>query len=167
MPPSVWFRRSRHISSSPLQQTDSKFPLQLWDCLTPQVENTLNMLRPLQINPAKLAYEAIHGHYDWNHYPLTPPGCKAVIYKSPKFRGSWGGRGTDTWYVGPFLDHCRCNHFFVPKTHAYRISGSAELFPQHCQVPFLMWNEHLQEVIDELVKTFQEMLPEKQSRVLT
>jgi hypothetical protein len=30
-----------------LATTDSDFPLQLWDRLTPQVENTLNMLRVL------------------------------------------------------------------------------------------------------------------------
>ena len=54
-----------------------------------------------------------------------------------------------------------------PKTQAYRISGSAKLFPQHYQMPFLMWNEHLQEVIDELVTTIKEMDPSKQARVLT
>ncbi len=32
-----------HIISA-LATTNSKFPLQLWDYLTPQVENTLNML---------------------------------------------------------------------------------------------------------------------------
>jgi hypothetical protein len=31
---------------SALATTDSKFPLQLWDRLAPQVETTLNMLRP-------------------------------------------------------------------------------------------------------------------------
>jgi hypothetical protein len=30
-----------------------------------------------------------------------------------------------------------------------------------------MWNEHLQEVIDELVTTLQEMPPEKHTRELT
>ncbi len=123
---------------SALATTDSEFPLQLWDCLTPQVENTLNMLCLSQIDPSKLAYKAIHGHYDWNRYPLAPPGCKAVIYKSPKSRGSWGSHSTDAWYVGPSLNHYQCNHFFVPKTRAYRISGSAELFSQHCQVTFFM-----------------------------
>jgi hypothetical protein len=52
------------------------------------------------------------------------------------------------------------------ETRAYQISGSADFFPQHCQVSFLMWNQHLQGVIDELVTTFQEMPPEKQTCVL-
>jgi hypothetical protein len=32
---------------SALPTTDSKFSFQVWDCLTPQVENTLNMSRPI------------------------------------------------------------------------------------------------------------------------
>ncbi len=65
---------------SALATTDSKFPLQLWDCLTQQVETTLNMLCPSRLDPTMAAYEALHGPYDWNRFPLAPPGCKAVIY---------------------------------------------------------------------------------------
>jgi hypothetical protein len=46
-------------------------------------------------------------------------------------------------------------------------SSLEELFPQHCQVPFLMWNKHLKEVIDKLVITIQEMPPNKCNHVLT
>jgi hypothetical protein len=126
---------------SALATTDSKFPLQLRDRLTNQVKTTLNMLRPFRINPLMAAYKAVHSPYNWNHFPLAPPGCKAVIYKAPELHGLWASHGTDAWYIGPLMDHYQCNHYFVPKTRAYRISGLAELFPQHCQVPFLMWNE--------------------------
>ncbi len=124
--------------------TDSNFLLQLWDQLTPQVETTLNMLHQSRIDPNMSAYEAVHGPYDWNCFPLAPPGCKAVIYKAPESRGSWACYGTDAWYVGPSLDHYQCNHYFVPDTRAYRVLGSAELFPQHCQILFLLWNENFQ-----------------------
>jgi hypothetical protein len=70
-----------------LATTDSKFPLQLWDRLTPQVENTLNMLRPLHVNPDISAYEAIYSPYNWNHFLLALPGCKAVVYTFPKTQG--------------------------------------------------------------------------------
>jgi hypothetical protein len=84
----------------------------------------------------------------------------------PETRGLLASRGTDAWYVSPSLDHYHCNHYFVPETHAYRISGSAELFPQYCQVPFLLWNKHLQEVIDELVTTLGEMSPSKRAHLM-
>jgi hypothetical protein len=125
------------------------------------------MLRPSCLDPTKSAYEAILGPYDWNRFLLAPPGCKAVIYKSPEAQGSWASRGTNAWCIGPSMEHYQCNHFFVPETRAYRISGSAELFPQHCQLPFLQWNKHLQEVINKLVTTVRKMPPEKQTRVIT
>ncbi len=142
---------------SALATTDSKSPLHLWDRLAPQVENTLNMLHPSCINPKMLTYKAIYGPYNRKRFPLTLPGCKAVIYKSPETHTSWGSCGTNEWYVGPSLNHYRCNHYFVPKTWAYCISGSCKLFHQHCQVPFLMGNKHLQEVINKLVTKLQEI----------
>jgi hypothetical protein len=50
---------------------------------------------------------------------------------------------------------------------AYWISGSAKLFPQHCQVPFLLQNKHMQEVFDKLATTLHEMPPEKRTCVVT
>jgi hypothetical protein len=41
--------------------TDSKFPLQLWDRLTPQVQYTINMLDALRIDPTVLAYKILNG----------------------------------------------------------------------------------------------------------
>jgi hypothetical protein len=78
-----------------LATTDSDFPLQLWDKITPQVQDTLNMMRTSRVDPAKLAYEILNGPYDWNRYPLAPLGCKAVIYEDGDTRGSWASRGVD------------------------------------------------------------------------
>ena len=64
---------------SALVTTNSKFPLQLWDKLTSQVKNTLTLMQASRIYPNILAYEAIWGPYDWNRFPLAPPGCKAVM----------------------------------------------------------------------------------------
>jgi hypothetical protein len=90
---------------SALATTDSEFPLQLWNRLTPQVEHTLNMLPPSCLDPTKSAYEAIHSLYDWNRFPLAPPGCKAVIYKSLEALGPWASRGTNALCIGPLMEH--------------------------------------------------------------
>ncbi len=118
-------------------------------------------------NPNISAYEAVHGPYNWNHFLLAPPGCKAVVYKSPETQGLWGSRGIDAcWCIGPSLDQYQCNHFFILETQAYQIFGSAKLFPQHCQVPFLLWNKHLHEVTDKLVTMLKELPGPKRSSVL-
>jgi hypothetical protein len=113
-----------------------------------------------------LAYEAIDGPYDWNRFPLAPLGCKAIIYKSTEAWGLWGTRGTDAWYLGPLVDHYRCNHYFVPKTQVYWISGSAELFPQHCQVPFIEGSVTRSDKRND-INTNQNVGKNRQRRVLT
>ena len=117
---------------SALAATNRDFPVQLWDRLAPQVQDTLNLLCASRIDPTKSAYEIINSPYNWNQYPLALLGCKAVIYKDGNTRGSWASRGADGWYLGPSADHYQCNLYFVPETRAYRILGSTELFPQHC-----------------------------------
>jgi hypothetical protein len=47
-----------------LATTNSDFPLQLWDKITPQVHNTLNLMRASRINLAISAYKALNGPYD-------------------------------------------------------------------------------------------------------
>ncbi len=133
-----------------LATTDNNFPLQLWDKLAPQVQDTLNLLRTSRKNPDISAYEALNGPYDWNRNPLAPPGCKTIIYKAPAVQGSWASCGTDAWYLSPSKDHYQCNLFCVPETRAYQVSGSVELFPQHCQVPNLSRDEHLKALTEEL-----------------
>jgi hypothetical protein len=71
-----------------LATTDSDFPLQLWDKIAPQVQDTLNMMRASRIDPTISVYEQLNGPYDWNRYPLAPLGCKAVIYEDGNTRGS-------------------------------------------------------------------------------
>jgi hypothetical protein len=112
-----------------LATTDSNFPIQLWDKLTLQVQNTLNMMRASQVIPAILAYKALNGLYNLNQYPFSPLGCKAVIYEDGDTRGLWASRGVDGWYLGHSLNHYQCKVYYVPKTQAYCISGSTELFP--------------------------------------
>ncbi len=133
-----------------LATMDSNFSLQLWDRLNLQVQDTLNLLRASWIDPTKSAYEILNGQYDWNRYPLAPHGCKAVVYEDGDTRGLWESRSVDAFYLGPAIDHYQCDHYYIPKTWAYRISGSSELFPRHCQLPLLTPHQHLRALTDEL-----------------
>jgi hypothetical protein len=109
----------KDVFISALATTDCDFPHQLWDKLTPQVINTLNILRASCIDSIKLAYEILYGPCDWNRYPLAPLGCKAVVYKDGYTRGPWALRGVDGWYLGPSMDHYRCDLYYIPETHGY------------------------------------------------
>ncbi len=135
---------------SALATTDQDFPLQLWDRLTPQVITTLNLMRASRIDPTKSAHKVLFGPYDWNRYPLAPLGCKAVVYEDGDTRGSWASQGVNGWYLGPSKDHYRCDVYYIPETRGYRVSGSTELFPQHCQLPDMTPHQHFLALIDEM-----------------
>jgi hypothetical protein len=152
---------------SALATTDSNFLLQLWDKLTPQVQDTLNLLRTSRIDPSKLAYEILNGPYGWNRYPLAPLGCKAGVYEDGNTCGLWALQGIDVWYLGPSKDHYQCDLYYIIETQAYRTSGSTKLFPQHCQLPDMTPHQHLHALTDELAdKTPQASTTPKGKRLL-
>ena len=84
---------------SGLCTTDVDFPVQLWDQLAPQAHDTLNLMRQSRVDPTKSAYDVLEGPYDWNKYPLAPPGCKAIIHEAAESRASWAPIGMDAWYL--------------------------------------------------------------------
>jgi hypothetical protein len=135
-----------------LATTENDFPLQLWDKIMPQVQDTLNLMQASQINPAISADKALNGLYDWNQCPLAPLGCKAVVYKAGNTRGSWALQGVAGWYLSPLMDHYRCALYYIAKTQAFQILGSTKLFPQHCQMPNMTPHQHFRALTDELAE---------------
>ncbi len=47
-----------------LDTTDVNFPVQLWNKLTPQVQDSINLLRRSRIKPKVSVYEALESPYD-------------------------------------------------------------------------------------------------------
>ncbi len=88
---------------------------------------------------------------------MAPLGTKAVIYEDANTRASWAPHGLDAWLLGPSKDHYRCNLYNVPETKGYRISGSADLFPQHCIAPAFTPVTHMQELSTKLQETLATM----------
>ncbi len=115
-----------------LQITDSEFPIQLWNKLAPQVQDCINLLCCSRISPTKLAHETLEGPYDHNRNPLAPLSTRAIIYEDSDTRASWALHGLGVWYLGPSKDHYQCHIYYVHETRGYRVSRSAEFFPQHC-----------------------------------
>jgi hypothetical protein len=70
-----------------LATTDSNFPLQLWDRLTQQNQDTLKILRTLHIDLSISAYEISNGPYGlktdtpWPPWVARPSSTKMVTHK--------------------------------------------------------------------------------------
>ena len=92
-----------------LGTTNADFPIQLWDKLAPQLQDSINILCQSRVRPDISAYKALEGPYDWNRYPMAPPGTKAIIHKDSDTRASWAPHGLDAWLLSPSKDHYRCH----------------------------------------------------------
>jgi hypothetical protein len=101
-----------HIIAT-LGSTDPSFPLYLWDEVLPQLNITINLLRPFQDNTKISAYAGIHGHqFDFISHPLAPTGTKVLIHETPQVRQSWAAHGIKGYYIGPALKHYRSYSLF-------------------------------------------------------
>jgi hypothetical protein len=94
-------------------------------------------------------------------------GTKAVIYEDANTRALWASHGLDAWLLEPSKDHYCCNLYYVPEMKGYRISGSADLFPQHCIVPVFTPVMHVQELSTELQEILATMRCKKRTLLKT
>jgi hypothetical protein len=56
-----------------LGTTDANFSIQSWDKLTPQVQDSINLLHCSRIHPDHSSYKNLKRPYNWNRYPMPPP----------------------------------------------------------------------------------------------
>ena len=68
---------------SVLATADPNFPISEWDWLLPQVEMTLNLLRPDRCNPKLSSYSYLNGFHNFAKTPLAPAGTKVIIHMKP------------------------------------------------------------------------------------
>ena len=84
---------------------------------------------------------------------MAPLGTKAVIYEDADTRTSWARHSLDACFLRPFKGQYWCNLYYIPETKGYRLSGSADLFPQHCIAPAFTPVTRVQELLMELQDT--------------
>jgi hypothetical protein len=134
--------------------------------MTEQAQDTLNLLQTSRHDPTKSAYGQLNGPFDFNKWPMAPPGTKAVIWENPTTSQSWAPRGIDAWYIRPSKDPYRLYKFYCPETKAMRVNGSAQFFPQHCKLPTLNLTQHANAVADELFESLEKLKKEKRRPLL-
>ena len=72
-----------------LSTTNENFPMNLWDELLPQIEITINLLRPFGPDKSISAYHGINGKvFDFLRHPIAPFGTLVMIHNSPQNRES-------------------------------------------------------------------------------
>jgi hypothetical protein len=99
-----------------LATVDPDFPAHLWDRLLPQAEITLNLLRESWLHPQLPAAAHYHGLIDYNRTSIGPPGCKIIAHEKPAQRRAWAAHGQPGWYLGPAMQHYRCQNVYITAT---------------------------------------------------
>ena len=95
----------------------------------------LNMLRTCRRDPTISAYKALNGSFDYNRTSLAPLGFLAVLYDDPTNRNNFAPHCTDAMYVALSMLHYGNGKYWVPSTQKMRISISAKIYPEHCELP--------------------------------
>jgi hypothetical protein len=74
---------------SGIASANPDFPLQLWDCLWPQAEMTLNLLRTSRQHPQLSAPAHYNSMIYYTKTDLAPPGCNIIAHEKPSQRRTW------------------------------------------------------------------------------
>ena len=106
---------------------DKDCPANLWPRYNAQIELTLNLLRLAPSGTS--SWEAMHGPYDFNAFPIAPIGIKVVAHVPPLEQATWAQHGLIGYYVGPAAEHYRCFQIWIESTKTIRISDCVEWFP--------------------------------------
>ena len=144
VPPHIYHRNSteRAIRNfkdhfiAGLASTHKIFPLHLWCQLLPHAILTLNLLRKSRMNPKLSEYDQLHGEFNYNVTPLTPPSTQIIFHEKPTVRVIWASHGVKVWYLGPYMDHCRCHCVYINKTRGERDSYCVEFFTHNTPTPY-------------------------------
>jgi hypothetical protein len=134
---STW---KNHFIAS-LCSVDQDFPLHLWDCLLPQAELTLSLVRDSRLYPKLSAWAQLHGTFDYNRTPLAPPGIRVLVHEKSDDRITWSPHATDGWYTKPVLESYRCFQVWIWETQAACICNTISWFPTKVTMPLALSND--------------------------
>ena len=94
------------------------FPISYWCRLLPQIDLSVNIVRPCRQNPKLSAWAAMEGEFHFDSRPITSLGTAVLIYKHPGNRTTFGHNTKKSWYIGPCLNHYRTFKTILPSTGA-------------------------------------------------
>jgi hypothetical protein len=121
-----------------LAGVDDSFPMQLWDRLLPQAILTLNLLCQSNTVPTILAWQYVHGNFDYNKIPLAPLGCAVQLYQSSEKQASWAANTIDGWYLQTLPEHYQCHIIYVKQTKSKRVSDTVFFKTKFITQPTMM-----------------------------
>ena len=72
----------KYHSIAGISSTETRFPMNLWCRIIPQVTMKINTMRPCRRNSTMLAYIALEGKFDFNKIPRVPLGINVIVHEN-------------------------------------------------------------------------------------
>ena len=135
---------------STLASLPTNFPLALWCRLLPQIDLSVNIVRPNRLNPKLSAWAAMEGDFHFDKTPIAPPGSEMVIHEKPSRRSTFGSNAKKAWYLGPCLDHYRTFKGLLPSTGGERMSDTVKFRHHAIAIPELTPADRILEAAKQL-----------------
>lgn len=141
---------------STLALLPSTFLIGFWCRLIPQVNLSVNLLRPCRQNPKLSAWAAMQGEFHFGAMSIAPPGSEMYMHDKPNRRRSWGYNAKKAWYIGPSLDHYRSFRGVLPSTGAEQISDTVRFNHHAVKIPNLTPADRILEATKQLKLAIQQ-----------
>ena len=118
-----------------LASCNPQCPLRKWNRLLTQAAITLSLLQNTRVNKKLSAYTFLFDQFDFNKYPLKPPGTHVVVHPIPCNRAFFCFHGKYCWTIGPMLDHYRCIQTYISQTGAEINCDTFTFFSHSIPIP--------------------------------
>ena len=129
---------------STIATTDADFPIQAWCYTIEQMEMTLNMIRPTNINPKISAFTILYGEWSYDAHPILPVGWRSLVFEDPADRRKYSYHGVKGYVVGVSKQGYRKVTFLIPSTGQLRESNTYALWaPDQFTMPEVPTHEEV------------------------
>ncbi len=133
------------------------FPPSLWDCLLPQTEITLNLLRQSNATPTVSAYAHLCGPFDYNKMPLAPMGCAVQVHEKTDKWGTWVYHSVDGWYLSTSPKHYHTHRCHIQATKSERVSDTVNFSRKNITRPTITHADKVMNVIADCAKAIKDI----------
>ena len=129
---------------STIATTDADFPIRAWCYTIEQMEMTLNMIRPTNINPKISAFTILYGEWSYDAHPILPVGWRSLVFEDPADRRKYSYHGVEGYVVGVSKQGYRKVTFLIPSTGQLRESNTYALWaPDQFTMPEVPTHEEV------------------------
>jgi hypothetical protein len=153
----VAIRNFKAYFLSVLAGVADNFPPSLWDCLLPQTEITINLIRQSNATPNVSAYAHLSGPFNYNKMPLAPMGCEAQVHEKTDKHGTWAYHSVDGWYLFTSLEHYRTHNCHIKHTKSERLSDTVQFQHKRITNPTITHANKVMHALADCVKALQGM----------